>query len=319
MRNTRRISILVLTLVLVLAVTVFAEQPIDRYNQIFDATQDTGRLTARFLKLTSRSDDKSGDSTIMTSPDGKVMIVDAGNPSTFIDIKNALDALDISKIDYLVSSHPHVDHIGSFAQLIYAYEIGAVYATEVEYPTSHYRNYIEAIEKTKTPYIILAEGDTFMFGEHVLVEVFHPAPGIEYYEGYPDGSTQFINNLSLLMKLTYGESSFLFTGDLYTGAEREIAARYGDKLKSGVLKVPHHGAGTSSSRPFRDAISPEVAVMMHDAIDELRIIRNYVNGGAATYITSVDGTVLVSTAGDGEYTVITQRDRTNDLLPQVSR
>lgn len=318
MRNMKRISILVLTLILVLAVAVFAEQPVDRYDQIFDATQDTGRLTARFLKLTSRSDDKSGDSTIVTSPDGKIMVVDAGNPSTFIDIDKALKALGVTKIDYLVASHPHVDHIGSFAQLIYAYDIGAVYASEVEYPTSHYRNYIEALQKTETPYIILAEGDSFMFGEHVLVEVFHPSPGIEYYEGYPEGSTQFINNLSLLMKLTYGESSILFTGDLYTGAERDIATRYGDKLKSGVLKVPHHGAGTSSSKPFREAISPQVAVMMHDAIDELRIIRNYVNGGAATYITSVDGSVMVSTAGDGAYSVVTQVDRTNDLLPQVS-
>lgn len=319
MKKMKRLSILILTLILVVSVAVFAEERVDRYDQIFDATHDAGKLTARFLKLTTRSDDKSGDSTILTSPDGKVMIVDAGNPTTFLDIKNALDALGITKIDYLVSSHPHIDHIGSFAQLIYAYDVGVVYATEVEYPSSHYLNYQKALEETETPYVIVAEGDTFMFGEHVLVEVFHPAPGIEYYEGYPDGSTQFINNLSLLMKLTYGESSFLFAGDLYTAAEREIAGAYGDKLKSGVLKVPHHGAGTSSSRPFRDAISPEVAVMMHDAIDELRIIRNYVNGGAATYITSVDGSVLVSTPGDGEYLVLSQFDRTNDLLPQVNQ
>lgn len=314
MRKMKKLPILVLTLILVLAVTVFAEERVDRYDQIFDASQDAGRLTARFLQLTTRSDDKSGDSTILTSPDGKVMIVDAGNPSTFIDIQNALDSLGITRIDYLVASHPHVDHVGSFAQLIYGYDIGAVYTTEVEYPTSHYRNYMEALEVTETPHVILAEGDTFMFGDHVLVEVFHPAPGIEYYEGYPEGSTQFINNLSLLMKLTYGDSSFLFTGDLYTNAEREIAATYGERLRSGVLKVPHHGAGTSSSRPFRDAVGAEVAVMMSDAIEELRIYRNYSNAGTDTYITSIDGSVLVSTVGDGSYTVISQFDRVGDFL-----
>ncbi len=314
MKNMKKLSILILTLLLVVSVAVFAEERVDRYDQIFDSTQDAGELTARFLKLTTRSDDKSGDSTILTSPDGKIMIVDGGNPSTFIDIQNALEALGITRIDYLVSSHPHVDHIGSFAQLIYAYEVGAVYTTEVEYPTSHYLNYMKALEATGTPHVIVAEGDTFMFGEHVLVEVFHPAPGIEYYEGYPEGSTQFINNLALLMKLTYGESSFLFTGDLYTAAEREIAARYGDRLNSGVLKVPHHGAGTSSSRPFREAVGAKVAVMMSDAIEELRIYRNYRNSGAETFITSIDGSVLVSTSGDGEYNVVTQFDRINGLL-----
>ena len=265
MRKMKKLPFLVLTLILVLAVTVFAEERVDRYDQIFDASQDAGRLTARFLQLTTRSDDKSGDSTILTSPDGKAMIVDAGNPSTFIDIQNALDSLGITRIDYLVASHPHVDHVGSFAQLIYGYDIGAVYTTEVEYPTSHYRNYMEALEATETPHVILAEGDTFMFGDHVLVEVFHPAPGIEYYEGYPEGST-------------------------------------------------HHGAGTSSSRPFRDAVGAEVAVMMSDAIEELRIYRNYANAGTDTYITSIDGSVLVSTVGDGSYTVIPQFDRVGDFL-----
>ena len=314
MRNMRRVSVLVLALIVVLSVTVLAEERVDRYDQVFDSTQDAGRLTARFLQLITRSDDKSGDSTILTSPDGKVMIVDTGNPSTFIDIQNALEAMGVTRIDYLVASHPHIDHIGSMAQLIYAYDIGAVYTTEVEYNTSHYRSYMEALAATETPHIILSEGDTFMFGEHVLVEVFHPAPGIEYYEGYPDGSTQFINNLSLLMKLTYGDSSFLFSGDLYTAAEREIAARYGDKLRSGVLKVPHHGAGTSSSKPFREAIGAQVAVMMSDAIEELRIYRNYSKAGTDTYITSIDGAVAVSTTGDGEYTVISQFDRINSIL-----
>lgn len=310
----KRVSVLVLALMLILTVTALAEERVDRYDQVFDATQDAGRLTARFLKLTTRSDDKSGDSTILTSPDGKVMLVDAGNPSTFIDIDNALKALGISRIDFLVASHPHVDHVGSFAQLIYAYEIGAVYTTELEYPSSHYRNYMEALEKTGTPHIILAEGDTLMFGDEVLVEVFHPAAGIEYYEGYPEGSTQFVNNHSLLIKLTYGDSSFLFAGDLYSAAEREIAARYGDRLSAGVYKVAHHGDATSSSRPFRDAIGAEVAVMMHDAIADLRIYRNYAKAGTDTYITSIDGSVLVSTSGDGQYKVISQFDRLNDFL-----
>lgn len=315
-QRTRTGLVLALSLVLVLSFAVLAEEQVveDRYDQIFDASQDPGRLTARFLKLTTRSDEKSGDSTILTSPDGKVMIIDAGNPSTYVDVDRALKALGITRIDYLVASHPHVDHIGSFAQLIRNYEVGAVYTSEVVYPTSHYKNYMAAIEETNTPHIILKDGDSFMFGEHVLVEVLHPLPGVEYYDGYPNSSTQFINNLSVVMKLTFNESTFLFTGDLYTDGERNVVERHGERLRADILKVPHHGDSTSSSKRFREAVQAKVGVMMHDAIADLNVYKKYRREETMVYISSIDGSVLVSTAGDGEYTVMTQYDRTTTFL-----
>lgn len=315
-QKTRTGLVLALSLVLVLSFAVFAEEQVveDRYDQIFDAAQDPGRLTARFLKLTTRSDEKSGDSTILTSPDGKVMVIDAGNPSTYVDVDRALKALGITRIDYLVASHPHVDHIGSFAQLIRNYEVGAVYTSEVVYPTSHYKNYMAAIEQTNTPHIILKDGDSFMFGEHVLVEVLHPLPGVEYYDGYPNSSTQFINNLSVVMKLTFNESTFLFTGDLYTDGERSVVERHGERLRADILKVPHHGDSTSSSKRFREAVQAKVGVMMHDAIADLNVYKKYRREETMVYISSIDGSVLVSTTGDGEYIVMTQYDRTTTFL-----
>lgn len=315
-QRTRTGLVLALSLVLVLSFVVLAEEQVveDRYDQIFDASQDPGRLTARFLKLTTRSDEKSGDSTILTSPDGKVMIIDAGNPSTYVDVDRALKALGITRIDYLVASHPHVDHIGSFAQLIRNYEVGAVYTSEVVYPTSHYKNYMAAIEETNTPHIILKDGDSFMFGEHVLVEVLHPLPGVEYYDGYPNSSTQFINNLSVVMKLTFNESTFLFAGDLYTDGERSVVERHGERLRADILKVPHHGDSTSSSKRFREAVQAKVGVMMHDAIADLNVYKKYRREETMVYISSIDGSVLVSTTGDGEYTVMTQYDRTTTFL-----
>lgn len=315
-QRTRTGLVLALSLVLVLSFAVFAEEQMveDRYDQIFDAAQDPGRLTARFLKLTTRSDEKSGDSTILTSPDGKVMVIDAGNPSTYVDVDRALKALGITRIDYLVASHPHVDHIGSFAQLIRNYEVGAVYTSEVVYPTSHYKNYMAAIEQTNTPHIILKDGDSFMFGEHVLVEVLHPLRGVEYYDGYPNSSTQFINNLSVVMKLTFNESTFLFAGDLYTDGERSVVERHGERLRADILKVPHHGDSTSSSKRFREAVQAKVGVMMHDAIADLNVYKKYRREETMVYISSIDGSVLVSTTGDGEYTVMTQYDRTTTFL-----
>lgn len=311
-----RALVIALSFVLALSLVVFAEgaAKVDRYDQIFDASQDPGRLTARFMKLTTRSDDKSGDSTILTSPDGKVMVIDAGNPTCFIDVDNALKALNITRIDYLVASHPHVDHIGSFAQLIRLYDVGAVYTSEVVYPTSHYKNYMTAIEETNTPHIIVSDGDSFMFGDSVLVEILHPTAGIEYYDGYPSGSTQFVNNLSVVMKLTYNQSTYLFGGDLYTDGERAVVERYGDGLQADVFKIGHHGDSTSSSRRYRQAIQAKYGVMMHDAIADLGVYRKFRREDTEVYISSIDGSVLISTLGDGEYTVITQHDRLNDFL-----
>lgn len=310
----KRLYAIIFCLALVLSNGVLADTKADRYGQIFDTSRDAGRLTARFIKLTTRSDDKSGDCTIITSPDGKVMVIDAGNPSTFSEVDTALKALGVTRIDYLVASHPHVDHVGNFARLIDAYQIGGVYTSEVVYPETHYNNYMAAIERTKTPHIILAEGDSFKFGDSVLVEVFHPTPGIKYYDGYPAQSTQFINNLSLVLKITYAKSSFLFGGDLYTIGEDEVVGRYGDRLRADVFKVGHHGAATSSGKSYRNAISAKITVMMHDAVADLNVYRKYRREGAAAYITSIDGCVLVSTAGDGKYTVITQFDRKNNFL-----
>ncbi len=310
----KRLSIILLCLLLVLSNSFAAEKIVDRYDQIFDVSQDTGKLTVRFIKLTTRMDEKSGDCAILTSPEGKVMLIDAGNPSTFIDVDTALKALGVKRIDYLVASHPHVDHVGSFAQLINAYEVGGVYTSELVYPSPHYNNYMAAIEQKKTPHTVLAEGDSFMFGDKVKVEVFHPAAGIKYYDGYPEGSTQFVNNLSLVLKITYAKSSFLFGGDLYTIGEEEVVKRYGDRLRADVFKVGHHGDRTSSSKDYRNAISAKIAVMMHDAVADLNVYRKYRREGAATYITSIDGCVLVSTPGNGKYTVITQYDRKNNFL-----
>lgn len=308
--------VVVLTLVLSFSLVGMAEEVIqaDRYDQIFDVSQDPGRLSARFLKLTTRNEDKSGDSTILTSPDGKIMVIDAGNSSCFIDVDNALKAMGVTRIDFLVASHPHVDHIGSFAQIIRSYDVGAVYTSEVVYPTSYYKNYMAAIEETKTPHIILTEGDSFMFGDSVFVEVLHPSPGIVYYDGYPTASTQFINNLSLVMKFTYGESTYLFGGDLYTDGERNVLERHADKLRADVFKIGHHGDNTSSSKGYREAIQAKVGVMMHDAIADLKVYQKYRREGTQVFISSIDGCVLVSTAGDGEYFVLSQYDRTTTFL-----
>ncbi len=86
----------------------------------------------------------------------------------------------------------------------------------------------------------------------------------------------------------------------------ELVERHGDKLDVDVLKVNHHGEDTSSYSDFRQAVSARIAVIMHDAIPDQSVYQKFIREGTDTYVTSIDGNVLVSTAGDGEYTVVLQ-------------
>ena len=242
------------------------------------------------------------------------MVLDAGEPECADQMVAALNALGVTRIDYLVASHPHIDHIGGFARILQTFPVGAVYTSFVEYPTASVSAYVAELQRQGVPHIRLAEGDTFAFGDQVTVEVFHPGADIAYYEGYPDNSTQFVNDLSLLLRFVYGQSSMLFGGDLYTTMERQLAETYGERLQSDVFKVGHHGAATSSSKPYREAISPQIAVMISHTLSDLGIYQKYRKMGTDVYITYFDGNVRVSTAGDGTYDVLTEKDRATDFL-----
>jgi Predicted hydrolase (metallo-beta-lactamase superfamily) len=307
----RKALLLTLCLCFLFSLTAVAES---RYAEVFDASGDAGKLTARFLHMLSPDGEKSGDATILTSPDGKIMLLDAGEPECAEQVIAALNALGVERIHYLVASHPHVDHIGGFAAIMRAFPVDAVYTSHVVYPSSPVSTYMEEIRLQNIPHILLSEGDTFSFGEMVSVEVFHPGDEITYYDGYPNNSTQFINDLSMLMRFSYKDSSMLFGGDLYTTVERSIVEKYGERLQSDVFKVGHHGAATSSSKPYREAIAPKVAVMISHTLSDLGVYQKYRKMEVPTYITFFDGTVRVATSGDGTYDVLTEKDRATDFL-----
>ena len=121
----------------------------DRYQEIVDRSQDKGKLTVYFLDLKTNPDaeDKAGDSTILISPDGKVMLLDAGHPDAGHLVVQALKDLGVETIDYLVASHPHIDHIGGIPEVMEAFPVGETYRSCVEYTTKTYDNYVAALEK----------------------------------------------------------------------------------------------------------------------------------------------------------------------------
>ena len=273
-------------------------------------TRDEGVCNLYFLDLevSTKAKDKSGDSTILISPDGKVMLLDCGHPESGGQVVDALEALGIEKIDYFVASHPHIDHIGGFPEVAGHFPIEKVYRTALEYTTATYRRFVSTISDKKIPVEILSEGDTFMFGDQISVEVFNPAPDIVYPQNYPDNSTQFVNNSSLALKFSYGESTAWFSGDLYAPQETVLVTKYGDRLQSDVAKANHHGSNTSNSLNWIKNLKPSIVVAMHDELYSMNVYNTYVQNGATYHLTFYDGNVKVSMDGKKQYTVTDEKE-----------
>ena len=279
----------------------------DRYDAVMDTSGDAGKLTVRFIGMDTTNGEKAGDCAVVTSPDGHVMVIDAGEPTAVNDIYRALDAMGIKAIDMLVASHPHIDHVGGMAALINRYEVKAAYTSFVDYDTSYTRDFLLALTRNSVPLTRLKRGDTLQFGDAVQISILSPGEEIAYYDKYPESSTQFINDLSLVMMLEYKGTKMLFSGDLYSLGERAVLA-LGDDLKADVFKVNHHGDDTSSGKAWRTAVSPQVAVITHNALADMRIPRKFEEEGAIVLHTFMNGSIRVSSPGDGRLEVLTQKD-----------
>jgi competence protein ComEC len=295
-----------------------------RYAQVFDRSGDRGKLVARFLRIVSGQDgagksaevgaEKAGDSTILVSPEGLVMLIDGGETSCGPQVVAYLKALGIAKIDVVMVSHPHVDHLGGLPAVLDAFPVGLVYMSRLEYPTGPYAAMLSAIRRHNIPLEYLEEGSAFSFGSSVSAKVYNPGHEIKYYDGYPANSTAFVNGKSLVVRFSYGKSSMLFMGDLYTPGELDLMEKYGAELESGVIKVGHHGNETSSSKSFIKTVSPKLACIINDSVDSVKVYNNYRKAGAQVFVTFLDGCVKISADDAGNYGAVTEQDRASDFL-----
>lgn len=244
-----------------------------------------------------------GDSTLVIAPDGTTMLIDIMHPAATAEIVETLKALGIDTIDYLVFSHQHSDHIGGYMTLFRYMDVKQVYCNDFDYTSSYiWRGVLSEIEKRQIPVTYLYEGDNFSFGG-IDVEVFHPYKGYEH-----NSSGDVMNNGSIVMKMTYGESTFMFGGDIQTEVEPELVKEYGDRLQADICKTNHHGNENANSKEWIQTVAPKLAITEMSVIQSDRIMGRYAVAGATTLCTGINGTIAVWTSGDGEYDVQVQDD-----------
>ncbi len=232
-----------------------------------------------------------GDSTLIQTPDGTTILIDGGKIWCYTFLGDYLRRAGVEKIDYLMVSHPHGDHYGGLIKILKSFKVDTILVSGQKDTTDHYQRYMETVKSLKeVKYKMARAGDKYSFGDVELL-IMHPSSKL------PDS----INDCSIIAKLTYGDESFLFTGDAEEDAELEAIGR-GYNMKSTVLKVAHHGSRTSTDQYFLSRVSPEEAVIFVGANNAYghptpQVLRRLKRGGIKTYRTDLDGTILYISNG----------------------
>lgn len=191
-----------------------------------------------------------GDCELVQLPNGQNMLIDAGTRDAESDLLSYLNKHGVQRIDYLIATHPHADHIGSMDTVVNKYDIGEIYMPRAKTTTKTFERLLTAIDN-KGLSIHTAKPNDVIFNEGGASAVIL-APNKDSYKD--------LNNYSVVVKLTYGDNSFLFTGDAEDVSEQEML-RAGADVSADVLKVGHHGSHSSTTSAFLDAVKPSIAVI----------------------------------------------------------
>lgn len=212
------------------------------------AQSGDGGLTIVYLDV------GQGDSTIIRMPNGRAMLIDGGEREQTQTILNMAADLDIKEFDVVVATHPHADHIGGLVEVFNKFPVGRVLDSGQFHTTKTFEDYLTAIEENKIPYTMAQEGDTIDLDPSVELRVLNPPRTLPFGSHDPD---QFNNN-SVVIKLTYGEFTAIFPGDIEQATERRLASL---DIDVDVLLASHHGSRYSNTAPYLAAASPEAMII----------------------------------------------------------
>lgn len=232
-----------------------------------------------------------GDCELIES-NGEFMLIDAGENGNENAVLNYLRKAGVEKLKYVVATHPHSDHMGGLAEVLNEFEVENVIMpklTKEQTPTSKtYKDFLNAVKKSGAKGIYSKIGAEYTVGEASFVIL-----------GPVINNTENLNDMSVIVKLTHGENTFLFTGDAEYDEEQDVIKNFAKELDCDVYKVGHHGSSTSSCEDFLEAVTPELCIIScgednsygHPHYEAMERLESYTD---KIYRTDVCGDIVVS-------------------------
>lgn len=220
----------------------------------------------------------------------EAMLIDGGNAEDSDFLYSYLKNHSVDRLKYIVCTHPHEDHAGGLAGALNYAEAGTALCPVTEYDSRAFRSFVKYLDRQGVSITVPVPGESLPFGG-ASVQVLGPISMNE----------EELNNTSLVLRIVYGETSFLFTGDAEQAEEREIAGA-GYDMKSTVLKVGHHGSVDATSELFLGRVMPEYAVISVGADNPYghpaeEVLNRLDAAGAKVYRTDLQGSIICVSDG----------------------
>lgn len=253
-----------------------------------------GKLTIHFIDV------GQGDAILVETPAGETLLIDAGGNDDEELVCDYLQSQQIKSIQVLVGTHPHEDHIGAMDKVIYSFPVEQVYLPKITHNTQTFENLLLAVKNCGLKIKTARAGVSLSLAGVDCTIVF---PVDQEYEE--------INDYSAVIRLSYGEQSFLFCGDAGEAAESAMLAS-GQDLQADVIKVAHHGSRSGTSARFLETVSPSCAVISCGFENSYghphqEILYRLQKAGISILRTDQLGTIIMSTDGSGQLDISTER------------
>ena len=241
------------------------------------------QLTVHFLDV------GQGDSIFIQFPNGKTMLIDGGIKGEGNKVVQYIRNFGVTQLDAVVATHPDADHIGGLVPVLNSIKINQFIDSGKVHTSQTYEQMIQLITDKNIAYTVPQTGDAFEIDPEVKIEVLNA-----------DEHAEDNNEASIVLKMTYGAVSFLFSGDAGVEKEHEMMALA--NVQATILKAGHHGSNTSSSTSFIKNVNPEVAILSygHDnkyGHPHAEVINNLRGVNSKIYGTGESGTIIITTNG----------------------